>query len=106
MLRSEPITPAESARARKCDECSTVGDFDQAVLGQRFDGFPIELAQGTLGLCNETQRPRAALAERAFETRLLAQRLVAPASGRTRRRERADSAARNARQAHRCNRDP
>ena len=58
--------------SRKCDERSTGSDFDQAVLGQGFDSFAVELPQRTLGLCDESQRLRAALAERAFESRLFA----------------------------------
>src|SRR6266516_4105966 len=58
--------------SRKCDERSAGSDFDQAVLGQGFDSVAVELPQRTLGLCNESQRLRAALAEGALETRLLA----------------------------------
>jgi hypothetical protein len=33
---------------RKCDECSTRGDLDEAVLGEGFDGFAVEFAQRLL----------------------------------------------------------
>jgi hypothetical protein len=87
---------------RKCDERSTRGDLDEAVSGQGLDSLAVEIAQRTLGLGHEAQCLRTALAEGAFEAGLLAQGLVATASRWTRRRERTDAAARNARKADRC----
>ena len=65
--------------------------MDEPVLGQGFDGFAVELVQRALGLGYEPQRLRSALAERAFEARLLAQRLVTPTSRGAHGLERADS---------------
>jgi hypothetical protein len=53
--------------------------LDEAVLGQGVDGFAVEVGQLALGFRNQSQRLRSSLPERAFEPRLLAQRLVAPA---------------------------
>jgi hypothetical protein len=53
---------------------------NEPVLGQGFDGFAVELVQRATGLGYEAQGSGSALSERAFEARLLAERLVTPTS--------------------------
>src|SRR5262249_5018732 len=73
--------------------------LDETVTGERVDRLCVELRQRLFRRCDEAQRAGAPLAERAFEPRLLPQRLRAAPARRTASGERTDPAARDAREA-------
>src|SRR5262249_34022855 len=88
---------ADRSLSREPDDA--VPDLDQAVTSERVDRLGVELRKRLLGGGNEAQRSRSPLPEGAFEPRLLPQWLVAPAARGAAWGQRADRAARDARQA-------
>src|SRR5207245_7228128 len=72
---------------------------DEPVSSERLHGVQIEVGDGPFRVRHEPERRSPPLPERALERPLLAQRLVALATGRTALSERADVAARNASEA-------
>src|SRR3954469_22011445 len=100
-IQMSAVTAGSARRrwVRGGESDAALADGDEAVGRERGHGVGVELREGARPFCNESERRRAPLAERSFEPRLLAPRLVAPAARRARRCKRAALAARDAREA-------